>query len=67
MDRHHNSHEAFRALHEARMQHVRASAVAAARNRRSGDPGLIRRISNWMASRPGPATPEASAQSFFWN
>lgn len=63
---HHSNYEAFKVLHEARTQQLRATAVAAARDRRARV-GLLQRISQWMDSRTGLTTPEASAQSFFWN
>lgn len=64
------NYEAFKAVHEARMQSVRASAVAAGlndRDRRSA--GLMRRLAAWMAQRPATqerVAPKASPESLFW-
>jgi hypothetical protein len=69
VDRHHSNYDAFTALHEARMQQVRASAVAAGLERRDRSPGLMRRIADWLAHRPRhrPAPTSGSVERFFWS
>ncbi len=68
MDRYGGNFEAFKAIHEARMQQVRASAVAAGLDRSDRDAGALRRLARWLGSRPypRPTAPEASTQKFFW-
>ncbi len=68
MDRYGANYEALKVIHEARMQQVRASAVAAGLNRSNRDDGALRRLARWLGSRPhaGPTAPGASTQKFFW-
>ena len=70
MDRAHGSYELFKAIHEARMQSVRATAMAAGldgrkRQRRLGLQRILRMFAPGRARRP--ATPDAtSPETLFW-
>ncbi len=69
MERHHGNYEAFKALHDARMQAVRASAMAAAaaRRERRGDASSLRRIVSWLGAWQRQKAPSrASVRTFFW-
>lgn len=69
MDRYGGNYEAVKAMHEARMQQVRASADAADfGGRHESDVGLVRRLGRWLASlaHHGQAPPGVSADRFFW-
>ncbi len=69
MDRYGSNYEALKVIHEARMQQVRASAVAAGLNRRDRDAGALRRLAHWLVGsgpHARPTAPRASTQRFFW-
>ncbi len=64
------NYEAFKALHEARMQSVRASAVSAGLTKRDRKTdGPFRRLTAWLGQRqaaPERVVPEPSPESLFW-
>jgi len=70
MDRGYSNYEAFKAIHEARMQSVRATAVAAGlngveRQRRLSLGRLLARFAPSRTRRPAP--PEVhSPETLFW-
>ena len=64
------NYEAFKALHEARMQSARATAVASGLSRRQRrGPGPIHQLMAWLGQRPNSlerVAPKTAPESLFW-